>query len=830
MRTFHRITFACALLASALTLASVAQQRGFDPSQIPANGVITGTVIDADSRQIVPSATVALYSVRDSSLVTGTVTQNEGTFELSNLRAGRYYVRISFIGYAPKIVGGLVLHPDAWTAALGNIELESDATMLANVEVEAERSQVTFGIDRTIYSTRDQPVTAGGNASDVLTNVPSVEVDVDGNVSLRGNANVAVMINGKPAPVTGEFLANFLKQLPANTIDRVEVMPNPSAKYDPDGMAGIINIVLAEDTRLNPSGALSLEGGTNEEWGLSGNINLPINRLSVFLNYGYRDDNRNSYGSNFRDNRYDNTFLDQNSDDISSNFSHVLNSTIDYKFSRITELSVSGMVSLRDGEDQGSNIYRFYDAAELMTDGYRRLSEESDARFNTDASLTLRNVWVPSDHELKTEVRYNQSQGDERELLWQEPYEMVLGKYDDASFYEAQDSERNDDRFSAQTDYIRNFGDRWKLETGAKFDSRGMFSDLVRSRGVDETTLIRDETLSNSFDYRENITAAYLVGSGKRGALSYQFGLRAEMAQTQFDLATTGEAFDNSYESLFPSGFLTYNLTEGKQLKLQYTKRIERPRTWYMNPFPSFSDPLNVRQGNPYLEPEYIHAFETGYQSFSRNGSFSLSPYFRRTINVIKRNKTVDPTTGISTMTFKNLATDDNYGLEVIASRRIGRTFNAFANFNAYRVVTDGSNVDTDLTNAALGWSTRINATWTAMPGTTLQAFLFYRAPMDTEQGRISAWSMANVAVRQSLLGDKGSLSVRLSDPFDTMGFNFVVDNDLFYQDGRRKWQSRVLKVSLTYSFGDQSNMRRRDQNRGGGMDMGGGGGDVGID
>jgi len=247
-----------------------------------------------------------------------------------------------------------------------------------------------------------------------------------------------------------------------------------------------------------------------------------------------------------------------------------------------------------------------------------------------------------------------------------------------------------------------------------------------------------------------------------------------------------------------------------KQVKASYSKRVNRPRTGQLNPFTTFTDPLNLSIGNPQLEPEYIHAFELAYQQFSRKGSLSVSPYFRRTVNKIERFKTVDPSTGISTLTFRNFDSSESYGAEMILSRRWGQKVSAFGSFNAYRIVTEGTNVDAGLANDAVSWSARGNASWKIRPGTDLQMFYFYRAPIDVAQGRISSFSVANLSIRQRILGEQGSLTLRVSDPLNRMGFEFEVDQAAFYQLGTRNWESQSIGLTFQYNFGDQIKRTRR--------------------
>ena len=788
-------------------------------------GTISGSVVDGESSEAVGTATVAVWQAQDSTLVTGAVSDAAGAFRIDRLRPGRYYVEVSFVGYAKQRTPILTLTPGEPRADLGVIRLAPDLALLDGVEVTAERADVSFEIDRTVYNTRDQLASAGGSATDLLQNIPSVEVDVDGNVSLRGSQNVAILINGKPSPVRGEFLTTFLQQIPAGSIERVEVIPNPSAKYDPDGMAGILNIVLKQDADLGTSGGLTLGLGTNDRYNASGNLNVQKGKLTLFANYGFRYENRESEGYNFRENRFRDplTFVEQDNAGLRNRVSHLLNTTADYALGDRNVLSASALLTRRTGENEDVNNYAQLGTARDLTGRYDRLSESTSSGFNMDYTLAFNRTVEPSRNELSAELRYNRSRGDELDALSQRRLTLDGDLADDTPDLQTNDLDTRDSEWTLQTDYTRPLG-KAKLETGFKGTLRQIDNAFYSETfAYSQDAFMPDVDLNNEFVYDEQVYAGYGILSSSLGPFEMQAGLRAEQALTTFDLTTTGEAFENDYVSFFPSAFLAYKVGQTRQVKASYSKRIQRPRTRQLNPFTSFTDPLNLRVGNPQLQPEYIHAFEVAFQQFSKRGSLSLTPYFRRTVDKMQRYKTVDDT-GVSTLTFRNFDRSDSYGAEVIGSVRLGKKLSGFASFNAYKVVTDGSNVDADLANDAVSWSTRMSATWQVRTGLDVQLFYFYRAPIDVAQGRISSFSVANVSVRQKLLNDKAALSLRVSDPLDRMGFRFEVADDTFYQLGERRWESRAAYLSFTYNFGKpprRSNRDMEDRDRGGMDDVG---------
>ncbi len=813
----------------ALTLAQrpTGGERPTTQPQQMLQGVIKGTVVDGATGEGVPSATVSVWSARDSSLVTGAITDDRGRFTIDRLRAGSFYVRVSFVGYESQTVSDVTLRPGAFEANVGTISLREDSALLGEVEVAGERSQVEVGIDRTIYNVEDQVIAKTGSATDLLQTVPSVEVDADGNISLRGNQNVAVLINGKPSPVRGEFLATFLRQLPGASIERIEVIPNPSAKYEPDGMSGIINIVLKESTDLGVSAGVILGGGTRGNGNASANATYGKGKWNLNANYGLRYDVRDPTGDTYR------TFgiqsplqvLNQNEFGDRKSLSHLFSTSADYQFNRQNSLSGSVLFSLRGGDETNTNASLEETEVGTFIRRYDRVTEGESDGFNMDYRVGFRRVIESSRHELNAEARYNYSENDNLDTYTQQLFSQAGAPLNGTPNIDRTQRDGNNQDASLQLDYMRPVGDAGRFEAGYKGSL-----DLVHSNFFADTLdyaqgqYIPQTSRNNTFNYDQLVNAGYLIYGHKVGKIATQVGVRAEQAQTTFELINTSESFDNSYLSFFPSAFVTYSPVETSTFKASYSRRVNRPRSRQLNPFTSNEDPLNIRVGNPRLKPEYTDAYELGFTKFTRTSSFTLTPFYRRTTDVVRRLKTVDPVTSVSTQTFENFATSASYGVELISTLRLGPV-NMMLSLNGNRVVTDGSNVDTDLASDAFQWGGRANVSWTVRPGLDLQAFGFYRAPTKVEQGRISSFSMTDLSLRQRLLGDKASVSVRVSDVLDTSGFHFETQEEFYYQESSRRWGGRTAFLTFTYNFGQQPrnrNNQQRGNNEGGDFDAAG--------
>lgn len=827
MYTIKSLLFSALLIAS-LAGTSQAQERPGGPPR--AQGTISGRVLEADRNDPIPSATVALWNGEDSTLVTGTITQPDGRFTLEGLRPGAYSVHVSFVGYMTSINPGIRLQPGTMAVTLDDIVLGSDTRMMDEVEVAADREFMEVGIDRTVYNTKDQLVSAGGSATNVLENIPSVEVDIEGNISLRGSQNVAILINGRPAPMTGEALTAYLQGLPADVLERVEVIPNPSAKYEPDGMAGILNLVLKQDKDLGLSGSVTASADTRGSINGSGNISLQQGKWGLFAGYGARYGAFESEGWRFRENRISNpiSLLDQQSYDDNSRNSHNVNTSIDYKLGRQSSLTLSSMLSVRGGDQDGLTSYSEMGTPDILTNRYDRATFGDDSDLSTEHRLSFRKIVDPGKHELNIEVEFEQEWEEENGSYNQSIFDLNDTSLSTLVQQQNDLQDQNNKEASLQVDYTRPMGAEGKLELGLKSDIEQLNSDFyMETLDTESGAFIPETNRINTFTYDQQIHAAYGIAGAKLGNVSLQAGVRLEQAFTTFDLETTNESFDNNYFSVFPSAFAVYEFTERQSLKLAYSKRINRPRTGgrfnQLNPFNSNEDPLFQRIGNPYLKPEYVHAFELSFTQFAEATSFTLTPYFRHTVDEIRFYETLRAD-GITVLTFENFDTSNSWGAEVIGTLKQGNRLNAFISLNGFRVVTDGSSVDTGLENKAFGFSSRANATYNVSPTTAVQFSYFYRAPMNIENGRMASRQSADLAVRQKIMGERANLSLNVRDVFNTMGFRVLREDARFLQEINRSFQSQSIGLSLTYNFGKMQN-RRRPQNRRpdqGGDDFGG--------
>lgn len=806
MQAMRRILVGVMLCATAASVNAQAARPGGPPVQPPAApGEIRGTITDESSLPVARAA-IAVRAKGDSVLVTGAFAGADGSFRVQGLRPGTYVLRITLLGIRPA-VREVTIPAAAPQVALGTIQVARVAVALQGVSVEAERDAVTIEPDRNSYRSRDV-APAATNASEVLESVPSVQVDGEGKVSLRGNENVAVQINGRPSPLRGTQLAAYLKSLPSSIVDRIEVVPNPSAKYDPEGMAGIINVVLKQNVDLGLSGGLNVGAASASRYNGSGNLGYQRGDLTLFGSYGHYADSRGVVGINDRE-RYDalaalQSVTEQDIAERMGNRGHNLSLSADYKLNARDVLYNALAVNLRRSANDMATAYTELDGGSTLLDQYNRGRASGADGLMVDYNLAFKRTFEARKHELAAEARFNHAADDERVSLWR--YEGTGSAFE----REASTLDAVTRSLTAQVDYTRTLAARTKLETGYKGTSRRLDRDYVvrlDPLGTDEWTT---SARSNAFGFDEQVQAAYAVLNHGIGKLDVQAGLRGEYATRDFALSS--ESYPYDYASLFPSGAVMYNLTESSQLKASYSRRIRRPGTQELNPFPQWMDVQNVFIGNPDLAPEYTDAYELGYTKSGRLGSLQLSPFYRRTSDIIRVDiNTADVIEGreVTSVTFRNVASSNSWGTDVNGSLRMGDRLSGFAGFNVFKMVTDGGSEST-LASEAVAWSGRVNATSQLTKTFSLQGSYFYRAPMNIERGRFAAMHNASFSIRQKLMGDAASVTLRLQDPFNTAGFRIRAGDDNVVQVSERNFGVRAAFLTFQYTFGQAPRIRQQ--------------------
>ena len=773
-------------------------------------GEIRGRLVESGTNRPITGGSITVRRVgTDTSFAGGALPKADGTFRVEGLVAGRYSVRIRALGFAPVVKSPVVVSAAQPIVELGDIELKGTVTTLEGQTVVAEREEVTLAPDRNTYSTKNMATASGGTAIDVLRNVPSVEVDGTNNVSLRGNQNVVVQINGRSSPLKGEQLGNFLAQLPAHTVSRVEVSTNPSAKNDPEGTAGILNIVLNQEAEIGLSGGVTAGTSTTGSTSLSGNIGQQRGPLTVLLSASLYRDSREMLTNAVRTNLFTTApaFVNTRTSGTMEPLSKGFTLRSEYRLNDRDALSLDAFAYGGRFANASTSRFADFDESHDLIGAYEQYSIQSSTNLSQDYTLAFRRTGKPKEPTLNTELRFSNNRNSNGSDL-----RGATGDIDPSIAAAMLQAERDRTTggypsWNLQTDYTRQLGGATKLETGFKGTSRTTSNDFSAAY-LDSTSgaYVNAPERARAFDYRERIGAGYAVLSQQVGKLQAQGGLRLEEASTRLALPGLAQTSDNQYGSAFPSAIVSWNFTAMRQAKLSYSRRISRPNPFQLTPIDYRQNAQSVFRGNPKLRPEYTDALELGLQEARSWGSIQLNPYVRKTAHAVTYIQSVD-TTGLSVSTFDNVASTTTIGADLNMNYHHGPV-TLFGGGGAYRYSSDASNLAGDLSTKTTVWSLRANATWKATPLTDVQMFANYRGPYATEGGEQSAFAMTQFAVRYKLWGDQGNISLRVSDPFNMMSFGYRTANGQVIEDSTRRFGMRSVFLTVTKNFGQQLKLR----------------------
>lgn len=772
---------------------------------------LTGRIVAQGTAEPLVAATVMLRRPGGDVVQAG-ATDAQGGFVLTGIQPGLYTFEVMYIGYT-TLRRELALVADA-SIDLGTLALTVEAISLEGVTVETERPPVVFAPDRDVYTTESLPGADGGVATELLSSIPDLEVDFDGTVTLRGGAP-RIYINGRPAPMEGEALAAFLEQFPADQIARIEVIPNPSARYDAEGSGGIVNIVLKDGASLGMNGSIFANLDTRGSAGGGGRLTWQHGPLTVHGNASLRHSNQETTGFDLRQNLLNDppTKLRQDNWSERGGLSGNGRLTAELQLGARSLLRAEGRFSDYGADSERENTTTHMDHLDQWTQRYSRSTRVESMRRSLDGLLGFKHEFEPGRHSLEIELQYDTGRDEEDEWVETE-FELLAG---DGAPVPAdlmvEDTDERDREVTLEIDYVRPVGEKGQIEVGY----RGSFQTQDTDRLLEETEETIDGpvtvTTLRGFTYDETYHSGYLTFAREVGPFGIQIGSRVRHSDTRFTLPT-GEGFENSSVDFFPSANLTYDMGEGRRVRLSYSRRTRRPSPWRLNPIDESTDPLNRQVGNPDLEPQYTHSFGLDASTTTSWGTLRLAPYYRRVVNDWARIRTVDEN-GVSTTTWENVAGQKSYGASLTASVRRPNGWGGFVSLNARGEDRDASNLrSTNISGRTFHWSVRGNVSGQVVGGLGVRATLSYTPARDVPQGRVSSRVDSSVSFRQRLLDGRMSLSLTARDPFDISRTDFTSSDPTFIQLGQSRTTRRAVAISLNYSIGGG--------NRGGGPRAGG--------
>ncbi len=762
---------------------------------------LIGTVVDKASQQPVEFVTVILLNKKDSATIKTTITDKKGKFSIEEIIPGDYLIRYSFIGYDDFIAPELRITAAQKNINLGIVELSHDAKKLNEVTVSSTQTTFNTSINRKVYNVDQDIMSKSGAASDILKNIPSVEVDIDGQVSLRGSANVMILINGKVSPLMGKSSAEVLQSLPANSIERIEVITNPSARFRPNGTSGIINIVLKKNIKLGWNGTLTVNAGNKDRY--NGNIYLSYNsgKINLFASYGLRQDSRK------RTNKIDRIYFDSvgkinsyyNEYNISRlrPLTHVVNFGADYNFNERNSFGINGSYYCRK-LTKHDVINKFtYDDKNILIDNYDRFRYDPEFEKQTGIAAFFEHKFKKADHELRIEFNNSISNEVENNRYWNMYYLPQRPTELDNTLIKQKDNENQ-----LTIDYTLPINKSSSMELG--YDGSINKKDLDFYGEYYDTALqkfIKDVIKTNLFLYKESIQAIYVTYQKSFEAFGFEAGVRAEQVNLKGNLVTIDSLIQNNYFKLYPTLHLSYEIDDDNELQLNYSRRINRPDPDELNPFPEYRDPRNLYAGNPKLLPEIINSVEFGYKWKNKNYSFVPSVYYRyRTNGFTEVIKPINDSTLLTTS--ENLANDNAAGLELIFSSKAGKFFSGNLSGNIFYNQIDASNLGYAQNKSIVSFSANMNTTFTVTKTSMIQLSANYRSARLTPQGKSYPRFVANIGLRQDMLKKKMALTLTASDIFatarDKRDFNTIYLN----QSSTGKRDVQIFYIGASYRFG----------------------------
>jgi len=772
-------------------------------------GTIKAKILDGKTNEPIEYANVTVHSTKDSSFIGGTVSGNNGELVFSNLPEGNYYVTISYIGYEKLIIPNVKIEKEKFESSLGTIKLYNTDVELKEVNVVGEKAAEELRLDKKVINVSQNINASGGTALDVLQNQPSVQVDQDGNVSLRGSSNFTIQVNGRPYPIQG---GDALRQIPANLVESIELITNPSAKYDSEGSAGIINIVMKKQETDNMNGIVNAGLGSRTKYNGDFTLNYKSGDYNISGSFDYRKN------TNYMNQLFDRTSFTQNGSsylntDVNGNFmreNYTAKATIDYALSKTSSISFSN--SYGDVNINRSSIFKFSNMDLLNpSSAFYNLGDDRNnyAVRYFNSILFFSQQFTPKVDELTVELNYTNvslpSTQRTTEYVTDGTFRQIINQSSQNEL--TNNTKRNEGRF--RTVYSYTFSKESKFETGLQ--ANFFYNNLdIQSRGFDLSSQqwVINPTYSNKFDFRNNIYSAFATYSNIIAGFNYQLGLRLEQTDRLLDQKTTGKDYKYNQIHLFPTLNISTSIDQQQQLQFSYSRRINRPQEMALNPFPNFSNSYVTFIGNPGLLPELTNSFELNYQYFLKGLFFSAQTYYRKSDNSILRTQRLDEN-GYMTMSFMNAATNEVAGAEISTSITLIPWLRLDPSVNLFNRKMTGMISGVDLSSEKFSWSSRLNTTFILSAATRIQLMMnYFGKQVDIQQTTDPIFTLT-ISARQEFMDKKLVATLSAQNLFNTGKFGFNSTGSNFNMIGSFRPEAPVFRLSLSYNFNNYKNTSR---------------------
>jgi outer membrane receptor protein involved in Fe transport len=766
---------------------------------------VKGSVLDAETGKPLPYATVRLFNSTDDELITGNITDEAGQFTL-DAPAGAYYALVEFIGYKAFKSPAFTLTAEKPTHHLGTLKLQvASATALKEVVVQGEKSSMELSLDKKIFNVGQDLANAGNTATEILSNIPAVSVDTEGNVKLRGSGNVRILIDGKPSGLVSFKGGSGLQQLQGSLIEKVEIITNPSARYEAEGMSGIINIVLKKERKGGFNGSFEVIAGEPTNYGGAANVNYRHKKINFFLNYGLAYRITPSQGSLYQELTANDTtsVLIQTHDMRVRGFNNNIRGGLDYFFTETSILTASYMFRRSDANRIRNIRYEDYLSNQELQSYTARRQDEDEDEVNAEYAISYKKTFAREGQELNADFRFLDYWENSDQVYTQNTFSPDGTPDASQALLQRSLNDEFEKQYLTQIDYVQPIGQEGKLEAGLRSSFRDMVNDYLVGDEDAAGNVTPLPGLDNTFIYNENIHALYGILGNKTEKFSYQVGLRAEHTDVKTTLEETNEENPRRYTNLFPSAHVTYNLTKENALQVSYSRRVRRPVYFDLSPYFTLSDSRNVMGGNPNLDPEFTNAFEVGHIKYFSMGSLSSSLYYRHTTGKIATIRRVDDE-GIATLRPENLDAEDAFGAEFTGSFTPSTWWKLDQSFNFFRSIIDGSNFEDNFSSDTYSWFTRHTSRFTLPKAIDLQVRANYEAPQKTPQGSQKALYYLDLGVSKDVLNRNGTITLNVLDVFNTRINRSVYEGEsvegvAFYTSSKNQGRRRQVNLTISY-------------------------------
>jgi len=791
------------LAACMINLQAQNGQRG--SGQISSGGIVTGTVIDSASKSPIEYANIVVLSIKDTSVITGTVTDSKGNFTIQKVPFGKYFLDIRFIGFKDQRQT-VTINPQKQHIDIGVVKLSSGAVNLENVVVHGARNPVTYQIDKKVIDVSQMETTISGNAAEVLENVPSVTVDIEGNVSLRGSTNFTVLIDGKPSVMDAQ---DILQQIPATSIQSIEIITNPSAKYDPEGTAGIINIIMKKRQNVGLSGVVNANAGFHDKYG--GDFLFEYKTPSINYNFGLDYNRRIFPGTRKQENIYklpsNSTYLNYDGTMEWGRISYGLRGGMDFSLSENDMLSFGGRFGHGEHQRNSNLNYTQWSDNFPQRDTYLSVIDSKRQGQYFALNSNYQHKFEKEGHQISGEFFYSHHNSDESSLTTQ----INSGLPTDGT--KATES-GPENEYQGKLDYVLPLGEKNKFEAGYQGEAE-LSTDINGLYTFDSssTSFTFQPAFSNSTDYNRTGQAFYSLYSDEWGNLGIQGGVRGEYTYQTTNVKDKNQYFKIDRWDFFPTLHSSYKFGGGSQLMASYTRRIDRPHGWFLEPFITWVDANNVRKGNPGLEPEFIDSYDAGIQTFIGKVNFSTDFYYRITQNKIEHISSIYPDAeNVTLTTFENIGKDYSLGTEfmLIYDPLEFWDMNLMGNLYDYRV--RGVLYNESFDRKSFNWNLRMNNVFSISKSTSFQLNGRYNSPTVSSQGKEEGFFSADVAVKQDFMDKKLSLTLQVRDLLGTAKHEFTSTTPDLYSYQYFNRESPVIMLNIKFNFNNYKQQDRNDQ------------------